>query len=172
MVGSSLSLYEGNYLNGNTSRLNVSVRLINVIRLSLYEGNYLNGNLLQLIVEKLNLSNSPFMRETTWMETVVLDLLNLHEVTLSLYEGNYLNGNLPWALNSLDLVWASLPLWGKLLEWKRTSCYFLLIILVLALPLWGKLLEWKPNIAEAIFSPAASASPFMRETTWMETPLY
>ena len=36
-----------------------------------------------------------------------------------------------------------------------------------SLPLWGKLLEWKPYGIP--HSDPSMVSPFMRETTWMET---
>ena len=163
--------------------------------LSLYEGNYLNGNnWYKLFASKLS-GGSPFMRETTWMETrnrvtlywvkVVLSSPFMRETTwmetfflyehrcslfslLSLYEGNYLNGNYHRHWKSQWTSLCTLPLWGKLLEWKlwvvlgqkkflihqlslyegnylngNAKVFLFERIRVDPLPLWGKLLEWK-----------------------------
>ena len=61
------------------------------------------------------------MRETTWMETNLLYWTRIPWVSapLSLYEGNYLNGNTSHIFTYVFVYFVSLPLWGKLLEWKR-----------------------------------------------------
>ena len=58
-----LSLYEGNYLNGNPQQAAAPASRIE--ELSLYEGNYLNGNVLFFDVYVYSFQISPFMRETT-----------------------------------------------------------------------------------------------------------
>ena len=85
------------------------------------------------------------MRETTWMETSSNTAISDSDnSSLSLYEGNYLNGNKENEKLKAGIEYLTLPLWGKLLEWKRRE----------RLPI--NLMK-KDN------------SPFMRETTWMET---
>ena len=211
----ALSLYEGNYLNGNFGNC-----LIDVIQhqwLSLYEGNYLNGNSIaiaykssfltlplwgkllewkpsitytwillvglralplwgKLLEWKLSLKAffqfyyiySPFMRETTWMETTRRLCWTSGPPSLSLYEGNYLNGNSK--VNVILSQWniLPLPLWGKLLEWKLSSLYYVIIYSHLSLYEGNYLNGNGINHVREVTS-TITISPFMRETTWMET---